>query len=77
MMPAILLSGYASPIDNMPVWLQWITLADPLRHLIDVVKSIFLKDSSAVFVMGHIWPLLAIAVVTISAANWMFRRQVA
>ncbi len=77
MMPAILLSGYASPIDNMPVWLQWITLADPLRHLIDVVKSIFLKDSSAVFVMGHIWPLLVIAVVTISAANWMFRRQVA
>ncbi|MGO2465618.1 MAG: ABC transporter permease, partial [Serratia proteamaculans] len=32
MMPAILLSGYVSPVENMPVWLQNLTWANPIRH---------------------------------------------
>jgi ABC-2 type transport system permease protein len=72
MMPAVMLSGYAAPIDNMPEWLQVITEANPLRHLIVIVKSIFLKGSSTEFVLDHVWPLLLIAMITNIAANWMF-----
>ncbi len=43
MMPAILLSGYVSPVENMPVWLQnmpvWLqnlTWINPIRHYLDV-----------------------------------------
>lgn len=77
MMPAVLLSGYAAPIDNMPVFLQYITLADPLRHFITIVKGVFLKDMPAAMVWHSIWPLLTIAAVTSSTALAFFRRHVA
>jgi len=32
MVPAILLSGFATPIENMPEWLQTLTLGNPLRY---------------------------------------------
>jgi ABC-2 type transport system permease protein len=76
MMPAVMLSGYAAPIDNMPRWLQVVTEANPLRHLIVIVKSIFLKGSSTGFVLDHLWPLILIALITNLAANWMFRRKI-
>jgi ABC-2 type transport system permease protein len=76
MMPAVLLSGYAAPIDNMPVFFQWITLADPLRHFIVIVKGIFLKDMPPSMVWQSIWPLLTIAAVTSTTALCFFRRHV-
>ena len=33
MMPAILLSGYVSPVENMPVWLQNLTWINPIPPL--------------------------------------------
>ena len=77
MMPAVMLSGFVSPIDNMPVWLQDLTWINPLRHFIPIVKGIFLKNSPWAVVVHGLWPLLVIAAVTSLAANWMFRRRFA
>lgn len=77
MMPAVLLSGFVSPIDNMPGWLQDLDWINPLRHFIPIVKGIFLKNSNWSEVVHGLWPLLLIAVVTSLCANWMFRRQFA
>ena len=77
MMPAILLSGYVSPVENMPVWLQNLTWINPIRHFTDITKQIYLKDASLDIVWGSLWPLLVIAAITGSAAYWMFRRKVA
>lgn len=76
MMPAILLSGYVSPVENMPVWLQNLTLANPIRHFTDITKQIYLKDASLGIVWGSLWPLLVIAATTGLAAYLMFRRKV-
>ncbi|WP_333881102.1 ABC transporter permease [Atlantibacter hermannii] len=76
MMPAILLSGYVSPVENMPVWLQNITWVNPIRHFTDITKQIYLKDASFDIVWGSLWPLLVIAATTGSAAYAMFRRKV-
>jgi ABC-2 type transport system permease protein len=46
MMPAILLSGFPSPVENMPKWLQYVDWFNPLQHFIVIVKAIFLKDAS-------------------------------
>src|SRR5260221_1834581 len=35
LLPAVLLSGYAAPIENMPSWLQPITYGKPLRYMLD------------------------------------------
>jgi ABC-2 type transport system permease protein len=73
--PAILLSGYATPVSNMPDWLQAFTLANPVRHFVLISKGIFLKDLPAGVVIAHVWPLLAMAVVSMSAATWLFRHK--
>ncbi len=46
MVPAILLSGYTAPVENMPLWLQHLTWVNPVRHFVEVVKGVFLKDAS-------------------------------
>ncbi len=61
MMPAILLSGYVSPVENMPQWLQDLTWINPIRHFTDITKQIYLKDASLEIVWGSLWPLLVIA----------------
>lgn len=73
--PIMLLSGYASPIDNMPGWLQTITYADPARYFIVIVQGLFLKGMPAWAVFGQLWPLVIIAAATLSAAAYLFRAR--
>ncbi|MEI2298409.1 ABC transporter permease [Ensifer sp. MJa1] len=75
MVPAMLLSGFATPIENMPSWLQPITYVNPLRYFLVIVKGVFLKDIPAAEVVRQTIPLCVIAVVTLSAASWLFRRR--
>lgn len=74
--PAILLSGYATPIENMPKWLQMIDVINPLRYFLVIVKGLFLKDMPALIVWQNIWPMILIALFTFSAADWFFRRRI-
>ncbi|MBP1886117.1 ABC transporter permease [Sinorhizobium mexicanum] len=75
MVPAMLLSGFATPIENMPSWLQPITLINPLRYFLVIVKGVFLKDIPLAEVVHQTLPLCMIAVVTLSAASWLFRSR--
>jgi ABC-2 type transport system permease protein len=73
--PATLLSGFATPIENMPGWLQPVTLLIPLRYFLVITRGVFLKGLPAGEVARNTLPLLAIAVVTLSAAAWLFRKR--
>ena len=73
--PLILLSGYASPIDNMPGWLQVVSLADPSRWFLEIVEGLFLKGMPADDVLPRIYPLLIIAAVTLGLGAWLFRAR--
>lgn len=75
--PAILLSGYATPVSNMPDWLQTLTLVNPVRHFVVIAKGAFLKDLPIDVIAAHLWPLALIAVATLSAATWLFRHKTA
>jgi ABC-2 type transport system permease protein len=75
MVPMVLLSGFASPVENMPDWLQTVTLANPVRHFIVIVKGVFLKAMPPTEVLHSLWPLMLIAAGTLSAATWLFRRR--
>ncbi len=76
MMPAILLSGFMAPVENMPDVLRALTWIDPLRHFIVIVKGIFLKDFDLHLVAINTLPLIVIAASTLTAAYWMFRRRI-
>jgi ABC-2 type transport system permease protein len=42
-MPAMLLSGFAFPIRNMPPIVQLLTFLNPLRYFMQIVRDLFLK----------------------------------
>jgi ABC-2 type transport system permease protein len=43
LIPMVFLSGFVFPIENMPVAIQWLTYAIPLRYFLVIVRGIFLK----------------------------------
>lgn len=45
MMLMILMSGLFTPISSMPDWAQNITVVNPLRYFIEVMRMIYLKGS--------------------------------
>jgi ABC-2 type transport system permease protein len=75
MVPAILLSGYASPIDNMPPWLQVVAEGDPSKHFLIITEGVFLKAMPAAEVLANTWPLAVISCVTLIAASVLFRSR--
>ncbi|AWI10663.1 ABC transporter permease [Ereboglobus luteus] len=77
MMPAMMLSGFAAPIENMPVWLQHITWINPIRHFMEVVKAVYLKDATVAHAAQLAWPLLVICAITLTSAAVLFRKKVA
>ncbi len=76
MMPAMMLSGFTSPVQNMPDWLQPIAMMNPLTHFLVIVRGVFLRDMPMALVAQRIWPMLLIAICTMSAATWLFRRKI-
>ncbi len=77
MMPFSLLSGLTTPISSMPEALQYLTLINPLRYAIDIAQRVYLEAATLDRLTGDLWPLVAIAVVTLSAATYMFRHRLA
>lgn len=75
MVPAVLLSGFATPIENMPDWLQAATVVNPIRHFLVIVRGVFLKDMGAAVLGDSLWPMALIAAVTLPAAGWLFRHR--
>lgn len=75
MSPAVLLSGFATPIENMPSWLQVVTYLNPLRYFLVIAKGTFLKAMPLDIALQNTWPMALIAVFTLSLATWLFRRR--
>lgn len=61
LIPIIMVSGYAAPVDNMPGWLQTASLANPQRHFLVIVEGLFLKAMPAAVVWQNLWPIMTIA----------------
>jgi ABC-2 type transport system permease protein len=58
-MPCFMLSGFAFPIRNMPVAVQYLTYLNPLRYFIEIVRGLFLKGTG----FEVLWPQMAILAV--------------
>jgi ABC-2 type transport system permease protein len=73
--PLVLLSGFATPVDNMPQILQWLAEANPLKHFLVIVQGSFLKALPASAVWSSAWPIAVIASVTLTAALVFVQRR--
>jgi ABC-2 type transport system permease protein len=71
-MPAFMLSGFAFPIRNMPLLVQYLSYLNPLRYFIEIVRGIFLKGVG----VAVLWPQMAclavygVTVLTLSALRF-------
>ena len=77
LLPFALLSGFATPVENMPWWLQFVTNINPLAHMLRLMQGLFLKGTSFSSLAQDMVRLLEIALVTTSAAVLLFSRRAA
>jgi len=77
LVPAVILSGFATPIANMPHLLQQLTLLNPMRYFLIIVRGVFLEGTPLQVLVPQLWPLLLIGVVTLSLAAWLSRHRMA
>lgn len=75
MVPAVILSGFATPIENMPAFVQTLTLIDPLRYFLVVLRKVFLEGAGFALLVDQFWPMALIGVVTLVLAGWLFRHR--
>ena len=73
--PTIILSGFATPIANMPEAVQTLTLINPMRYFLVIVRGSFLEAIAPDLVYARLWPMAVIALVTLSFAAWLFRHR--
>lgn len=73
--PAVLLSGFAYPIANMPVWIQYITCLNPLRYFLTIIRAIFLKGTGIYFLWDQMLVLLVMGIVVFFASSLRFRKR--
>lgn len=75
LVPAVILSGFSTPIANMPQLVQWLTYLDPLRYFMVIVRSVTLEGNSYALLINQYWPMAIIGVVTLALAGWLFRHR--
>lgn len=72
---SVILSGFATPIDNMPLWLQKVTSINPLRFFLVIIRGIFLKNMSLRLIASNLVPIILMAFVNLSVASWFFKKR--
>lgn len=75
LMPCSLLSGFMFPIDNMPVFIQYLTFLDPMRWGFEAFIGIVLKGAGAAEIRTQLLWQTAHAVFFLTAASLMFRKN--
>lgn len=75
LLPAFLLSGFVTPVENMPSWLQPFSDVIPLKYYIILIKGVFLKDISFSIALDLMIPMAIFGVVSLGLAMFFFKRR--
>ncbi|MCH7514474.1 MAG: ABC transporter permease [Bacteroidetes bacterium] len=70
----ILMSGLFTPIENMPLWAQKITLFNPIRYFIEVMRMVMLKGAGFQEIKYHFLIVGGYGVALLSLATWRYRK---
>ena len=73
--PLVLISGFATPVENMPEWLQLIAAASPLKYYLVIVRGTFMRALPGADVFANAWPMALIALVTLTSAIVIVKRR--
>lgn len=75
LVPTVILSGFTTPIANMPPLMQALTLLNPMRYFMVILRGVFLEGVSFHLLINQFWPLAVIGMVTLTVAGRLFRHR--
>ena len=75
LVPSVVLSGFATPIANMPELVQKLTLLNPMRYFLVIVRSVFLQGASFDLLWTQYIPMAVIGIVSLAVAGSLFRKR--
>ncbi len=74
-LPAIIISGFGTPVSSMPVFFQHLSYLNPQRHIMVILRSVYLKGSG----LDVLWPNVAVmaglALVLLSVSVLRFEKS--
>ncbi len=75
LVPAVILSGFATPIANMPELVQDLTYINPMRYFLIIVRGIYLEGNSYSDLVSQFWPMTLIGLISLTFAGWLFKHR--
>lgn len=73
--PAIILSGFLSPVENMPFILRCIARLDSVTYLVAILKGVFLKGYGFHNAWGDLSAFVIISAVTLNFAYAILKKK--
>ena len=71
----ILMSGLFTPIENMPVWAQKLTLLNPIAYIVKVIRAVLLKGSTFADIQNDFIVMSGFAVLILSLAVYNYKKR--
>ncbi len=71
----ILMSGLFTPVRSMPLWAQAVTLANPLRYFMEVMRGVYLRGCEFADLLPQFLALAGFAVLSNLWAVWSYKKR--
>jgi ABC-2 type transport system permease protein len=75
LVPSVVLSGFATPIANMPEFMQTLTRFIPLRYFLTILRGVYLEGADISLLWPQFWPMALIGLASLAFAGWLFRHR--
>ncbi|TAN40997.1 MAG: ABC transporter permease [Nitrospirae bacterium] len=74
--PAVLLSGFMFPIENMPTAIQYGTYINPLRYFLVIIRGIFLKGNGIAILWPQMLSLFVLGITVLTISSLRFKKRI-
>lgn len=71
----ILMSGLFTPIESMPTWAQNVTLFNPIRYFVEVIRMVMLKGAGFHDIKNQLAIIVLYAFVLYAFAVWSYKKS--
>ncbi|MFV5688077.1 ABC transporter permease [Flavobacterium sp. ZT3R25] len=70
----ILMSGLFTPIESMPQWAQNVTLFNPIRYFVEIIRMVMLKGASFSDILFQFFVIIIYAFILNVLAVWSYKK---
>jgi ABC-2 type transport system permease protein len=75
LLPAVMLSGFVFPVDNIPLGVRWVADINPMRYYLELVRGIIVKGSTLGDLYRPTLLLTVVGVTVFTSASLRFKKR--